>query len=56
MSSGVVRLQITDTVADAIEVFKENYSHALPIVEGEKLKGIITPIDIMNFIVPEFSK
>jgi CBS domain-containing protein len=49
MTSKVVTLRSNDTVHLAAQIFRENLFHAIPIVEGEKLVGIVTTYDLLNF-------
>ncbi len=39
------------TIKDAAEVFAKREFHALPVVENEKLVGIITTTDIINYFI-----
>jgi acetoin utilization protein AcuB len=48
MTKGIARLEPTDRLGVAVEVFKENLFHAIPVVEGEKLVGLITTFDIIT--------
>lgn len=50
MTKGVAILKSSDRISVAIELFHENYFHCIPIVEDCKLKGIVTPYDIIQFI------
>lgn len=38
------------TVGEAIEIFLENKIHCLPIVDGYKIVGMVTPYDILKLI------
>ena len=44
----VTVLQSDDTIRDALDIFKMNKFHAIPIVEGGLLVGIITPLDLLD--------
>ena len=41
-------LRSSDRISVAIETFKENLFHAIPIVDHGKLVGIVTTHDIIN--------
>ncbi|MEO9871419.1 CBS domain-containing protein [Ekhidna sp.] len=43
-----------DTIKDAAEVFSKREFHALPVVKNEKLVGIITTTDIINYFIEQF--
>lgn len=40
-----------NTIKEAAEVFAKREFHALPVVENEKLVGIITTTDIINYFI-----
>jgi CBS domain-containing protein len=48
MTEQVITLGPDQTLADAAAVFKANDIHALPVVQGEQLVGIITTHDLLN--------
>ena len=48
MTRGIARLQSTDRISVAVEIFKENLFHAIPIVDGDKLVGILTTFDLIS--------
>jgi len=50
MTTGIAKLSSTDRIDVALEVFKENLFHAIPIVDDEKLVGIVTTYDIIEAI------
>ena len=47
MTPKVARLEPSDTLAVAVEVFKENLFHALPIVKDGAVVGIVTTHDLI---------
>ena len=47
MVKGLAKMEATDKINVALEIFKENLFHAIPIVEDEKLVGIVTTYDII---------
>ena len=48
MTSGLAHLEPEDKINVALEVFKENIFHAIPVVKEGKLVGIITTLDIIK--------
>lgn len=48
MTKRLAKLETSDKINVALEVFKENLFHALPVVEGEKIVGIISTFDIIK--------
>ena len=53
MTTGLAKLEATTRINVALEVFKENLFHALPVVDGDELVGIITTYDIITRIAEE---
>jgi len=48
MTKGVATLSSTDKINVALEVFKANLFHAIPVVDDGELVGIVTTFDIIN--------
>lgn len=53
MTKGLAKLDVDDRINVAIEVFKENLFHALPVMKGDELVGIITTFDIIRMLSEE---
>lgn len=51
MTHPVKTLDINNDVEDAYHIFKKNKLHAIPIVDGGKLRGIVTPLDILEYFI-----
>ncbi len=50
MTKHVVTLFPDDPVSKAVDLFRENLFHAIPVVDKEKhLLGILTTFDLINF-------
>jgi len=47
MTSRVVSISSNDSLEAALEILTENIFHALPVLDGEKLVGILTTHDIL---------
>jgi CBS domain-containing protein len=54
MSSQVVSLQSTDYVKDAAKIFTEAEFHALPVLDGDVLVGIVTTTDIIKYLLKQY--
>jgi CBS domain-containing protein len=52
-SNDVVTIAPTDPVSSAADVMSDRKLHALPVVEGQKLVGIVSRIDIIRNMVPK---
>ncbi|MEL6843782.1 MAG: CBS domain-containing protein [Bacteroidota bacterium] len=48
MTTGLAKVESTDRINVALEVFKENLFHALPVVDNDELVGIVTTYDIIK--------
>ncbi|RMF29821.1 MAG: CBS domain-containing protein [Bacteroidetes bacterium] len=53
MTTGVAKVESSEPVRTALEVFKVNRFHALPIVDNDELVGILTPYDIIKALSEE---
>ncbi len=47
-------VQAEDTIQDVAEVFASEEFHALPVVDGEKLVGIVTTTDIIKYLLEQY--
>ena len=47
MTEGIATMESTERINVALEIFKENILHAIPIVDDGKLVGIVTSHDII---------
>ena len=56
MTKGLAKLESTDRINVALEVFKENLFHALPVVDDNELVGIVTTYDVINKLSMEKSQ
>jgi CBS domain-containing protein len=48
MTTGLAKVSSKDRIGVAVEVFKENLFHAIPIVDNGELVGILTTYDIIR--------
>ncbi len=53
MTEGVTTAGPGDTIALALGIFQQNLIRALPIVEDEKLVGLVTTYDILDYFINE---
>jgi CBS domain-containing protein len=49
MTTNIVTVEPTDLVSKAAALFASNKFHALPVVQGEKLVGILTTFDLIEY-------
>lgn len=53
MTASITTAEPNDTIALALGVFQKNLIHALPIVEDERLVGLVTTYDILDYFINE---
>ena len=53
MTRGLAKLDKREPIRTVIDIFKINRFHAIPIVDGEELIGIVTTYDIIKRIAEE---
>jgi acetoin utilization protein AcuB len=53
MTTGIAKLEAKDKINVAIEIFKENLFHAIPIVSEGKLVGIVTTFDVIKHLAED---
>jgi len=53
MNRNVVTISRTASIREAGEILSSNEFHALPVLEGEKLVGIVTTTDLIRFMIRE---
>ena len=53
MTKGIAKLSPDSRINVALEIFKENIFHAIPVVENDKLVGIVTTFDIINHLAED---
>lgn len=51
MTKDVTAVQKNETVLDAAKILSKNDFHALPVLEGEAVVGIVTSKDLMQYLV-----
>ena len=51
MTKNVEAVQKTDTIRSAAEILSSGSIHALPVLEDEKVCGIITTTDVIKFVL-----
>ncbi|MDA9774204.1 CBS domain-containing protein [Saprospiraceae bacterium] len=48
MTKGIGKLEPTDKIVLALDIFRKNEFHALPVVENDELVGLVTTHDIIE--------
>lgn len=53
MTKGLAKVESTDPIRTALEVFLVNRFHAIPVVDNDELVGIVTTFDVIRAIEDE---
>lgn len=54
MTKQVETVQTDDQIKEAAELLARGRYHALPVMEGEELKGIVTSTDVINYLLEQY--
>ncbi len=54
MTKDVKVVQKDDTIYDVATILSKNEFHSLPVLENEKLVGIITTTDLIKYLVDQY--
>lgn len=54
MKANPVTLPASSTVRDAAQLLSTQGFHALPIVEGKKLAGLVTSTDLIRYLIEQY--
>ena len=54
MAKNIVSVGPDTTIKEVAEIFASNEFHALPVVHGEKLMGIVTTTDLIKYLLKQF--
>lgn len=53
MNPAPVACQVTDAVSDAVKLLKRNDISGMPVLEGEKLVGVVSESDLLKLLSAE---
>ncbi len=54
MTKNVKVVQKNDTIYDVATILSQNEFHSLPVLEEDKLAGIVTTTDLIKYLVEEY--
>lgn len=54
MTSDVDTIQQDEPIKEAAEIFARGKYNALPVLEGESLRGIVTTTDVINYLLAQY--
>ena len=53
MTKGLAKMEPTDRINVALDVLEKNIFHAIPIVDEDKLVGIVTSLDVIRHLAED---
>ena len=53
MVSHPVSIQVSQTIREAAELLSQREFHALPVLDGQKLVGIVTTTDLIRYMLSD---
>lgn len=56
MTRDPISVQAGDTVGDLAEILSENEFHAVPVLEGNRIVGIVSTTDLIRFFLESLSR
>ncbi|MCK6691460.1 MAG: CBS domain-containing protein [Thermoanaerobaculia bacterium] len=56
MTRDPVSVQASDTVGDLAEILSENEFHAVPVLEGNRIVGIVSTTDLIRFFLESLTR
>lgn len=54
MSKELKTVQQSDTIYDVALILSQNDFHALPVLDGEDIVGIVTSTDLIKYLIDQF--
>lgn len=54
MAKNVISISSSTIIRDVAEILSKNEFHALPVVDNNKLVGIVTTTDLINYLIAQF--
>ncbi len=54
MAKNLVSVQSSATIREVAEILSKKEFHAIPVVDDEKLVGIVTTTDFINYLIEQF--
>lgn len=54
MTAKPITINVDDSIKEVAEIFSKENFHALPVVDGNTLKGIVTTTDIIKYMLEQY--
>lgn len=55
MARNLVKVSPQNTIKEVAEILSKNEFHALPVVEGDLLVGIVTTTDLIKYLIEQYT-
>jgi len=56
MAKNLISVTSTTTIKEVAEILAKNEFHAIPVVDNNKLVGIVTTTDLINYLLTQFEE
>jgi CBS domain-containing membrane protein len=54
MAKNLLSVRSNTTIKEVAEILAKKEFHAIPVVDNNKLKGIVTTTDLLNYLITQF--
>ena len=54
MAKNILSVSSNATIKEVAEILAKKEFHAIPVVDNNKLKGIVTTTDLLNYLITQF--
>ena len=54
MTKNIISVQSEDSILDAATILSQHEFHALPVLNGEEIAGIVSTKDLLKFMIEQF--
>lgn len=54
MAKNILSVSSSSTIKEVAEILAKKEFHAIPVVDNDKLKGIVTTTDLINYLIAQF--
>ncbi|MGB1308862.1 MAG: HPP family protein, partial [Oceanihabitans sp.] len=54
MAKNLISVNSTTTIKEVAEILAKKEFHALPVLDNNKLVGIVTTTDLINYLIEQF--
>ena len=54
MAKNLVKVSSDALIKDVAEILSNNEFHAMPVIDGDELVGIVTTTDLINYLIEQY--